>query len=175
MEILCVIYSDYKACVIRDNRGINKLLLHCQNSLYGTMVASILYYYKFTKSLTSIGFDINPYDPWIYNKAIDGSQMTICFQIDDWNMIHRKRKANDRMIEWLCQDYESILYDRSGKMSVIRGKVHEYLWSTLYYTILCQSRITMFSYIEDILTAFDEADPKEKGTKSSAAPKTFLW
>ena len=47
------------------------------------MVASIIYYRKFTKSLTSIGFEINPYDPCIANKAIYGSQMKIFFNIDD--------------------------------------------------------------------------------------------
>ena len=59
------------------------MILRCQNYLYGTMVASIIYYRKFTKSLTSIGFEINPYDPCIANKAIYGSQMKIFFNIDD--------------------------------------------------------------------------------------------
>ena len=90
-------------------------------------------------------------------------------------MIHRKRKANARMIEWLCQDYESILYDGSGKMSVIRGKVYDYLGMSLDYTFCGQVRITMPGYIKDILTAFDKADTKGKSTKSSATTnKMFL-
>ena len=36
------------------------------------MVASLLYYCKFNKSLTNIGFEINPYDLYAANKVIDG-------------------------------------------------------------------------------------------------------
>ena len=74
--------SDYKAYVTRDKIGVKQLLLRYQNALYGTMVASLLYYNKFTKSLTSIGFDINPYNTCVNNKVIDGSQITICFHVD---------------------------------------------------------------------------------------------
>ena len=83
MDILCQIYSDYKAYVTRDKRGVQQFLLNFQNALYGTMVASLLYYCKFTKRLTSIGFEINPYDPCVSNKVINGSQMKICFHVDD--------------------------------------------------------------------------------------------
>ena len=41
------------------------------------MVASLLYYRKFTKSLTDIIFEINPYDQYVVNKVIDGYQMRI--------------------------------------------------------------------------------------------------
>ena len=68
------------------------------------MLASILYYLKFTKSLKCIGFEINLYDPWVSNKVIDESHMEICFHIDDWNLSHFERKANDCMIKWLRQE-----------------------------------------------------------------------
>jgi hypothetical protein len=51
---------------------MKQLLVQCQNALYGTMVASLLYYHKFTKSLMSVGFEINPYDPCVANKIVDG-------------------------------------------------------------------------------------------------------
>jgi hypothetical protein len=52
-------------------------MVQCQNALYGTMVASFLYYSKFVKSLMDIGFIINPYDPCVANKIIEDTQMTI--------------------------------------------------------------------------------------------------
>jgi hypothetical protein len=61
------------------------------------MVASLLYYRKFVKSLTDIDFVINPYDPCVANKMIKGEQMTICFHVDDCKLGHRKRKVMDRM------------------------------------------------------------------------------
>ena len=118
MDILCKISLDYNTYVTRDKRGVKQLLLRCQNALYGTMVASLLYYCKFTKSLTSIGFEINPYNPCVANKVIEGSQLTMCFHIDDCKLSYRDRKANDIMIKWLLQEYESIFEDGSGKISV---------------------------------------------------------
>ena len=80
---ICKISFDYKAYVTSDKRGFTQLLLHFQKTLYGTTVASMLYYREFTKSLTSIGFEINLYNLWIANKVNDGSHMRICFHIDD--------------------------------------------------------------------------------------------
>ena len=95
------------------------------------MVASLLFYCKFTKSLIEKGFELNPYDPCVANKMIEGKQMTICFHVDDCKLSHHKPKVMDRMIEWLRKEYESIFKDGSGKMTVSRGKVHTYLGMTL--------------------------------------------
>ena len=118
VDIKCEIYSEYKDYVTRDNREVRQLLLRCQNALYGKIVSSLLSYFKFAKSLTSIGFEINPYNPCVANKVIEGSQLTMCFHIDDCKLSYRDRKANDIMIKWLLQEYESIFEDGSGKISV---------------------------------------------------------
>jgi hypothetical protein len=55
-------------------------------------------------------------------------------------------------------------------MTVSRGKVHTYLGMTLDYNTPGQVKISMFSYVAEILTAFNKADPKGGGTKTSAAP-----
>ena len=91
----------YKLHVTTDKKCVKQLLVQCQNALYGTMVVSLLYYRKFTKSLTDIGFKINPYDPCVANKIIDGQQMTICYHVDDCKLSYRRSKVNDRMIKWL--------------------------------------------------------------------------
>jgi hypothetical protein len=72
------------------------------------MVASLLYYRKFSESLKSIGFEFNPYDQCVANKMVDGKQMTICFHVDDCKLSHVSVKAMDDMIAWLRQEYESI-------------------------------------------------------------------
>ena len=63
------------------------------------MVAILLYYRKFTKSLTDIGFKINPYNSCVADKISDGQQMTICYHVDDFKLSHRRSKVNDRMIK----------------------------------------------------------------------------
>ena len=65
------------------------------------MVASLLYYHKFTKSLTDVGFKINLYDPCIANKMVDRKQMTICYHVNDRKLSHRRSNVNDWMIKWL--------------------------------------------------------------------------
>jgi hypothetical protein len=50
MDILIQIAPDvYKFYIMTDKKGMKHLLVQCQNALYGTMVASLLYYHKFTK------------------------------------------------------------------------------------------------------------------------------
>jgi hypothetical protein len=171
LEIAPGVYDDY---VTVDKKGVKQLLVQCQNALYGTMVASLLYYRKFTESLKGIGFEINPYDPCVANKIVDGTQMTICFHVDDCKLSHRKRKANDRMIKWLRREYESIFEDGSGKMTVSRGKVHEYLGMTLDYTVRGRVMISMFGYIDEIIASWEKVEPKCTGTKTSAAPENLF-
>jgi hypothetical protein len=59
-------------------------------------------------------------------------------------------------------------------MTVSRGRVHKYLGMTLDYTICSQVNISMFNYIDAIINAFDKAEPKGGGTKSSAAPDNLF-
>jgi hypothetical protein len=132
VDILVEIAPEaYKTYVSQDKKGNKQLLVQCQNALYGTMVASLLYYRKFVKSLTDIDFIINPYDPCVANNIIEGEQMTICFHVDDCKLSHRKKTVVDRMIGYLRQEYESIFEDRSGAMTVSRGNIHKYLGMTL--------------------------------------------
>ena len=80
----------------------------------------------------------------------------------------------DRMIDYHRKEYESIFEDGSGKMNVKRGKVHEYLRTTIDYCEPGKAKVTMLNFVEEILTAFAKADPKSTGTKSSAAPENLF-
>ena len=150
MDILVQLFPDtYAKYVTKDRKGVPQLLVQCQNALYGTMVASLLYYRKFTKSLTENGFEINPYDPCVANKMIGDKQMTICYHVNDCKMSHVASTAVDDMIDWLRSKYESIFEDGSGKMTVHRGKVLKYLGMTLDYSVAGQVKISMCDYVED--------------------------
>ena len=171
VDILVEISLDvYSSHVTTDKKGLKQLLVQCHNALYDTIVASLLQYHKFTKILIDVGFKINLCDPCISNKMIDGQHMTICYHVDNFKLIHRRRKVNDRMIKWLRQEYKIIFKDGSGKMKVIRGKVHKYLGMTLDDAIFGQVQITMINFIDEVLIAFDKVEPKGDGTKTSAAP-----
>ena len=73
VDILVEIVPDvYKSHVTTNKKGVKQLLVQFQNAMSGTMVERLMYYRKFTKSLTDIGFDINPYYPCVAKNIIDG-------------------------------------------------------------------------------------------------------
>ena len=125
------VYSEF---VTADKRGNKQLIVRWLNALYGTMVASLLYYRKFTKSLSNKGFVMNPYDPCVWNKEVKKSQLTICFHVDDCKISHVNQKVLKKTVEWLWSEYKSIFEDGSGKMKVHFGKIHKYLGMTLDYS-----------------------------------------
>jgi hypothetical protein len=80
VEILVKIAPDvYKDYVRVNKKGELQILVECLNALYGTMMASMLYYEKFTTRLEKAGFKINPYNPCVWNQKIKGKQCTIFF------------------------------------------------------------------------------------------------
>lgn len=131
--------------------------MECLNALYGTMVASLLYYQKFTSSLKKKGYEMNPYSPCMWNKMIDEKQCTICFHVDDCKILLVSKDIIDKTIEWLKNDYKSIFMDGMGVMKVNRGKVHKYLGMTLDFTKKHQVKIPMVEHVEDITLAWDKA------------------
>ncbi len=80
------VYSPY---VSTDKQGRKQLLVECLNAIYGTTVASLLYYRKFTRSLKNQGYMMNPYNPCVWNKMIKKKQITICFHVDDCKVSHK--------------------------------------------------------------------------------------
>jgi hypothetical protein len=163
------VYGPY---VTFDKRGNKQLLVECLNAIYGNMVASLLYYRKFTTSLSKEGYRMNPYDPCIWNKMIDGKQMTICFHVDNCNLSHISLKAIDKMIEWLRRDYESIFEDGSRKMMVHQGKVNTYLGMSIDFSEKCLVSILMKGYLSEAIAAWHKAEPLGEGFQLMKNRKT---
>ncbi len=89
------VYASY---VVKNSKGVNSLLIECYNAIYGTMVAGLLYYRKFSSSLKNRGFTVNLYDPCVWNSVIVGKQMTICFLVNDCKISHLDPKVVDYTI-----------------------------------------------------------------------------
>jgi len=114
----------YGLCVNTNKSGQKVLIVEFFNAVYGTMVAALLYYKKFVKSLTKQGFKLNLYDGCVANKMVNGKQITICFHVDDCKISHECTKVVDAMIKLLRAEYESIFEDGSGVMKVHRVLVY---------------------------------------------------
>ena len=72
-----------------------------------------------------MGFTLNPYDPCIANKIIDGKQCTIVWYVDDNKISH----VNPALVTTIIKTIES----KFGKMTVSRGKEHEFLGMDIKY------------------------------------------
>ena len=59
IEIAPDVYGPY---VKLDKNGTKVLILQLLNAIYGTMVASLLYYNNFCRTLKRNNFVVNPYD-----------------------------------------------------------------------------------------------------------------
>ena len=97
------------------------------NALYGIMKAALLIYLKFVKNLKSIGFVLNPYDPCMANKTVDGAHLTVVWHIYDLKVSHVDAGVVTRMSVWLQKTHERLFDDGSGAMKLKQGKIHEYL------------------------------------------------
>jgi hypothetical protein len=157
VDILVLIAPDVYGPYVSTNKSCQKVLIvECLNTVNGSMVAALLYYKKFVKSLTKKGFKLNPYNGCIANKTVNGKKITTCFHVDDCKISHESTKVVDKLIDWLRAKYESIFKDCLGQMNVHRGKVHKYLGMSLDFSYKGQCRVTMYDYLE----AFDEAVKK---------------
>ncbi len=76
------------------------------------------------KELQSMGFEINPYDPCIANKMVNGSQMTIRWHVDDLMISHLKQEEIMQVVQQIKD-----IYGENLKENV--GTVHDYLGMTL--------------------------------------------
>ncbi len=102
VDILVSIAPDVYGPYVSTNKSGQKILLvECLSAVYGTMVAALLYYKKFVKSLTKKGFKLNPYDGCVANKTVNGKQITNCFYVDDCKISHASTKVVDESIDWL--------------------------------------------------------------------------
>ena len=121
------------------------------NAVYLTMVASLIYYKKFVKTIKSTGLQLNPYDTCVANFLVDSKQKKVCFHVDDCKLSHQDIEVDDNFFNTLRDEYESAFEDGSGKMKVIQLKLYEYLGMTLDYSIKFQFKITRMYYSNEIM------------------------
>ena len=82
--------------------------------------AALLFYKRLFRWLEDTGFKVNPYDPCVANKIVDGSQMTICWHVDDLKVSHKD--------EDVVTAFAVLMGKRFGSGTTIkRGKAFDYL------------------------------------------------
>ena len=96
-----------------------------------------------------MGFEVNPYDPCVANKVINGSQMTVTWHVDDLKISHKESDEVTKFITELGKRYDNDL-------TVHRGKVHSYLGMHFDYGTKGTVKISMIPYTKKIIDDFPE-------------------
>ena len=99
--ILKIAPDVYESYVITDLKGVMKLIVQCQNAIYGTITEILIHYNKFRKILEDEGYEFNPYDLCVANNIIKVSQRTVCFHGDNCKLIQHSPKVVGKTNTWL--------------------------------------------------------------------------
>jgi hypothetical protein len=83
------------------------------------MKSALLFYRKLISELKGMGFEINPYDPCVVNKMINGSQMTVRWHVDNLMISHTSNKAISQFLRVLKDIYGDNPAEIQGKYMTI--------------------------------------------------------
>ncbi len=134
---------------LTDEKGKKVLYLHLQKALYGMMKSALLFYRKLISELKGMGFEVNPYDPCIANKMINGSQIMVRWHVNDLMISHSSNKA---ILQFLCT-----LKDMYGdNLAENTGRIHDYLGMIFDFSDQDKVKINMMKYLSKVIADFPE-------------------
>jgi hypothetical protein len=124
----------------QDERGVTYVRL--RKALYGCVQSAKLWYDKLCEVLAEDGYSKNDYDPCLFNKTVEGQQVTVAFHVDDLLVTSENETLIDQLQEHLENTFEAI--------TVNRGNKHSYLAMNLVVTD-SGIQLDMIAYIEKCL------------------------
>ena len=152
--ILGMLDATYIEFIQHDGSVIVKL----DRALYGCVESAVLWYNNLKATLEEDGFIINEYDICVFNKTIDGKQVTVLFHVDDI-------LATSVLKSLLNQTY-TMLLDKYHEVKQTTGNVHSFLGMELTFgKNPGTTQVSMTKFINDLL--------RDSGvTKTSPTPAT---
>ena len=162
VDILCRMNPRYKEFVVIEN-GVKTLYVKIVMAIYGCVKSALLWYKLFSSALVEMGFALNPYDPCIANKMINGKQCTIAWYVDDTKISH----VESAVVTSIIKEIEK----RFDKMTVTRGKEHTFLGMQIRYTDEGTAQISMKEYL---LEAIAESGLEINNTASTPARRDMF-
>ena len=152
----------YKPFIVYE-RGQPVVYLLLTKAVYGQIQSALRFFRKLVGDLTKAGFKANDYDMCVYNKTVDGKQLTVVIHVDDLKISHVDKRVVDNFISWCRSKYENFT-----KMKPSRGKIHDYLGVTLDYSEPGKVKLYMHDYVKSVLKEF----PYQEELKKTKSPKT---
>jgi hypothetical protein len=158
-ELMCVLNPEWKQYLTRDKRGRTVLYVRLKKALYGCVKSALLWYELYSSTLKDMGFSVNPYDQCVANKVINGSTCTICWYVDDNKISHVDPNV--------VTDIIKIIETKFGKMTVSRGKEHEFLGMKISLKENGTVTICMKDYVKKALEEFPEDITRNASTPAN--------
>ena len=67
-------------------------------ALYELLKPALLFYTKLVGELVDMGFGINPHDPCVGKKIVNGTQMTVTWPVDNLKVSHKNPVEESKFI-----------------------------------------------------------------------------
>jgi len=132
-------YSEY---VRKDGT----LVLQLKKALYGCVESGKLWYDLLSSKLGQLGFTANDYECCVFNKDVDGHQVTICVYVDDLFVACSDANILDATILEIDAMFKGC--------TLHRGSVHSYLGMIFDFNTEGEVHISMDGYVEDFLVEY---------------------
>jgi hypothetical protein len=116
----------------------------CKKAVYGMMKSALLFYRELVAELHNMVFEINPYNPCIANKMVNGTQMTVRWHVDDLVISHTSQEDIIAFMKKIKDMYGENLAEKVGT-------VHDYLGMTFDYSFDKEVRINMNQYLSKVI------------------------
>ena len=142
------------------------LYLGLLKAIYGMLQSALRSYIKLRKYLDTYGFKFNPYEPCVANNITEVEPLIVVFHVDDVKESHRDTNMVDNFEQWIEFMYGD---PNIGKFKSLRGKVHEYLSTNLYYTTKGEVKIDTRKYVKNMI---DELTIKIEKYQAVSSPET---
>ena len=153
--------------VVVDDKGKKRLYTRMNKALYGHMRSGRLFYEHISATLKKMGFVNNPDELCVWNKEIDGKQMTVVLYVDDLKVSFYTQDGLDEFVTELENTY--------GKLEPTKGKVFDYCGITLDYNTEGVCKLSTPKYIDEAIMAFEEMNGVlRKGAKTPAQTNLFV-
>jgi hypothetical protein len=142
-----------------------KLTVRLNKALYGCVQSGKLWYDHFTDKMKNMDFVPNPIDPCVFNKTVNGKQCTVCLYVDDLMISCEDQGAVQAAIKTLQKSFKNC--------QIHHGKVHDYLGMTFDFKTPGSVKITMQSYVNDIVDNYVAPSARCKGVSTPADQDLF--
>ena len=167
MDLYLEVDPSIESKVVTRKDGKKRLYTRMNKALYGHMRSGRLFYEHISRTLDKMGFECNPDELCVWNKQVNGKQMTVVLYVDDLKVSFHTQEGINKFMSKLEETY--------GKLEPKKGNTFDYCGITLDYSTEGVCKLSTTKYIEEALGAFRSTGRTVKrGAKTPARVNLFV-